>query len=100
MLVMGLFIGNEGLVLGLWNYWCSNVLNGVLILSGIILGFGSLLGLVILCKIGYFPFCNLVISYIAGSNYEFILVDSLNKVIYVGLLMNLKLFDSFFSALF
>lgn len=102
MLLMGLFIvrSNEGMVSGLWNYWCSNVLNGVLILTGIVLGLGSILALVIMCKIGYFPFCNLVISYIAGSSYEFIILDSWNKVIYVGLLINLKLFDAFFSGLF
>jgi len=88
------------LVLGIWNYWISNVCNGLLILTGIVFGLGSILAIVIMSKIGYFPLSNVVISYILGSTYDFILLDVLNKGIYVGMIINIRLFDSLSSSLF
>jgi hypothetical protein len=91
---------NYSLAVGIWNYWISNVFNGLLILTGIVFGLGSVLAIVIMSKIGYFPLSNVVISYILGSTYDFILLDVLNKGIYVGMIINIRLFDSLSSSLF
>jgi len=78
----------------------SNVVNGLLILTGIVFSIGSILGMVIMSKIGYFPMSNVVISYITGSNYEFILLDVMNKGIYVGMMINIRVYENISSSLF
>lgn len=81
-LMLVLVVSKEQLI----NYVTANLLLSVLFLAGLILNNNIIILIILLCKLGFFPFSLYFFNIVIGSSYRFIIMDMVSKFLYLNAL--------------